>query len=544
MFETLGFGLLVLIVAMSISMALIPIFIKYASQLGMIDLPDARKVHVVPIPRVGGIGIVIGALLPIAIWLSPNDIVISYLLGSLVLLVFGVWDDAKELGHYVKFIGQFVAVLLVVYYGGLYVTSLPLIEQEISAGAGKLLTVIAMIGMINAINHSDGLDGLAGGESLLSLAAILYFGYQVEDTVVMLICLATIGGVFGFLRFNSHPARVFMGDGGSQFLGFTLGFLVIYLTQVSNSGLSPVVALLLLGLPVIDIVAVFFLRIRGGMNWFKATRNHIHHRLLDLGFPHYQSVIIIYMVQALLVLSGVLLPYESDPLLLAIYLSMTLLVFGSLMFAERAGWQKTSLSNNHLLDKEGISKFTRRIALVSRSAIEVLLSLFLIMTPFLVREVPLDFALAATVLAALLTLRLVFGYRVWFLFLRLLLYVSVAFVAYLLQFYPPEVFADHKSSMILFYGLLVVSILAAVRFSEGEFFQASPLDFLVLLMVAVLAFLAESEYANTATIALVVKLVVLFYGVEVVIRHLKRRVCLFTLSALASLCIVSVRGFL
>ena len=153
MFDTLGFGLLVLIVAMSISMALIPIFIKYASQLGMIDLPDPRKIHLVPIPRVGGIGIVIGALLPIAIWLSPNDIVISYLLGSLVLLVFGVWDDAKELGHYVKFIGQFVAVFLVVYYGGLYVTSLPLIEQEISASVGKLFTAIAMIGMINAINQ-------------------------------------------------------------------------------------------------------------------------------------------------------------------------------------------------------------------------------------------------------------------------------------------------------------------------------------------------------------------------------------------------------
>ena len=544
MFDTLGFGLLVLIVAMSISMALIPIFIKYASQLGMIDLPDPRKVHVVPIPRVGGIGIVIGALLPLAIWLSPNDIVISYILGSLVLLVFGVWDDAKELGHYVKFIGQFVAVFLVVYHGGLYVTSLPLIEQEISASVGKLFTVIAMIGMINAINHSDGLDGLAGGESLLSLAAILYFGYQVEDTVVMLICLATIGGVFGFLRFNSHPARVFMGDGGSQFLGFTLGFLAIYLTQVSNSGLSPVIVLLLLGLPVIDIIAVFIQRIHGGMNWFKATRNHIHHRLLDLGFPHYQSVIIIYMGQALLVLCGVLLPYESDVLLLTIYLTMTLLVFGSLILAERAGWQKSPLSNNHLLDKEGISKFTRQIAVLSRAAIELLLSVFLIMTPFFVRKVPVDFFMAAAFLAMLLMVRLVLGYRVWFLFLRLLLYVSVAFVAYLIQFYPPDIFTDHKGYMVLFYGFLVVSILAAVRFSEGEFFQASPLDFLVLLMVAVLAFFAESEYTNTATIALVVKLVVLFYGVEIVIRHLKSRVCLLTLSALASLCIVSVRGFL
>ena len=280
------------------------------------------------------------------------------------------------------------------------------------------------------------------------------------------------------------------------------------------------------------------------MNWFKATRNHIHHRLLDLGFPHYQSVIIIYLAQALLVLCGVLLPYESDKLLLVIYFSFTSVLFGSLILAEKTAWQKTPISNNQILGKEGIAAVTRRIATVSRAAIELFLSIFLVLTPFLVRDVPVDFSVISAILATLLIVRLMLGYRAWFLFLRLLLYVAVAFAAYLIQFYPPEIYADHKSLMVLFYGLLVVSIVAAVRFSEGEFFQASPLDFLVLLIVVVLAFLSDSEYANSAIIALVVKLVVLFYGVEIVIRHLKSRFCLLTLSALASLCIVSVRGFL
>ena len=192
---------------------------------------------------------------------------------------------------------------------------------------GRLFTVVAMVGVINAINHSDGLDGLAGGESLLSLGAIAYLAYQADDVSAALIALATMGGVFGFLRFNSHPARVFMGDGGSQFLGFTLAFLVAYLLEVSNPALSPALPALLLGLPVVDILSVLVRRLRGGMNLFKATKNHVHHRLLERGFYHYESVMVIYSVQVTLVLAGVLLPYESDALIIGFYLLVCGMLF-------------------------------------------------------------------------------------------------------------------------------------------------------------------------------------------------------------------------
>jgi UDP-GlcNAc:undecaprenyl-phosphate GlcNAc-1-phosphate transferase len=109
-----------------------------------------------------------------------------------------------------------------------------------------------MVGMINAINHSDGLDGLAGGESMLSLGGIAYLSYLAGGTTVTVMALATIGGLFGFMRFNTHPARIFMGDGGSQFLGYTLGFLAVLLTQKVNPVLSPALPALLLGLPIAD----------------------------------------------------------------------------------------------------------------------------------------------------------------------------------------------------------------------------------------------------------------------------------------------------
>ena len=173
----LGIYLVIAMMAMAISMAIVPLMIRLAPALGMMDKPDARKVHDTPIPRVGGIGIVIGAIIPMIIWLPFTDLTLSIFFGALILLVFGTWDDIAELGHYVKFVGQFLAAAVVVYYGDLYVSYFPLNSYEtISEAIGRPFTVIAIVGMINAINHSDGLDGLAGGESLISLCCYCISG--------------------------------------------------------------------------------------------------------------------------------------------------------------------------------------------------------------------------------------------------------------------------------------------------------------------------------------------------------------------------------
>ena len=333
---SLGIYLLIAMLAMAISMAIIPLMIRLAPVLGMIDKPDPRKVHTTPIPRVGGLGIVLGALIPMLIWLPLTDLTISIFAGAAILLVFGTWDDIAELGHYVKFVGQFAAAGIVVYYGDLYVSHFPMYSYEtIPEAIGRPFTVVAIVGMINAINHSDGLDGLAGGESLISLSVIAYLGFIFNSDLLLIICAASIGGIFGFLRFNSHPARVFMGDGGSQFLGFILAVLVMILTQQVNPVLSPSIAVLLLGLPIIDILAVFFLRAKHKLNLFKATRNHIHHRLLDIGFLHYESVMFIYTIQFVLVISAIPLMYENDLFILILYLSICASVFVFLTWSER-----------------------------------------------------------------------------------------------------------------------------------------------------------------------------------------------------------------
>jgi len=520
--------------------------IRLAPALGMMDKPDPRKVHAVPIPRVGGIGIVIGALIPMLIWLPWNNLTISYLAGTVVLLVFGTWDDIKELGHYVKFIGQFIAVLVVVFYGDLYVVHLPFMGMEpIDETTGRFIAVIGMIGIINAINHSDGLDGLAGGESLLSLGAIIYLANQADDSIASLVALAAVGGVFGFLRFNSYPARVFMGDGGSQYLGFTLAFLALYLTQSSNQALSPALPALLLGLPVIDIISVLVQRAYGHANLFMASKNHIHHRLLELGFHHYESVMVIYSVQALLVISAILMPYESDALIIGFYVLVCTLVFVYLAVAEAGGLQLRR--NKNKAEPSRLAGFLRPdgpLMAFDNRLIQGMLSVLLLATALFIENAPGDLSVAAGLLSVLLLARLVFGYKAWFLFLRLILFVTVAFCAYLAEFHLPDTWSGMADVRLVFYVVLAAGVVLAVRFSRDEFFQVTPLDYLVLIVVLVLALMSETGYADVSATKLGLQLIVLFYSVEVVIRRMRSRVNVFTISALVFLGVVSVRGLL
>jgi UDP-GlcNAc:undecaprenyl-phosphate GlcNAc-1-phosphate transferase len=174
------------IAAMVISMAIIPLMARLAPMLGMLDKPDPRKVHTIPIPRVGGVGIVVGTLVPLLLWGPMAPMQQAYIFGSLVLLIFGVWDDVRTLGHYTKFVGQFIAVLTIVYYGDVYITQLPFVQLEDGGTVdmiGKPFTVFALVGMINAVNTSDGLDGLAGGMSILSMCCLGYLSFLAQGAV-------------------------------------------------------------------------------------------------------------------------------------------------------------------------------------------------------------------------------------------------------------------------------------------------------------------------------------------------------------------------
>ena len=533
--------------AIVISAAAIPLMIRLAPRLGMVDVPDPRKVHTIPIPRVGGVGIVIGALIPVFLWVPLDASLHAYLFGSLVLLAFGVWDDSRELGHYVKFVGQFIAVLVVVYYGDVYVPSLPFMDLEpLSEPVARVFTVVAMVGMINAINHSDGLDGLAGGLSVLSLGCIAYLAYMAADgAAVITITVATLGGVLGFLRYNTHPARVFMGDGGSQFLGFTLGFLAVYLVQRVDPALSPALPALFLGLPIVDILAVFAQRVYGGMNWFRATKNHIHHRLLELGFDHYEAVVIIYSVQTLFIVSAILLRYETDWLILLLYLGVCALLFLFLVTAKRVGWKAhqphtiSSLSRlvRVVRQHELITKGPWRLVALAIPVLFIVISLF-------ADQVPRDFGIGAFILAVLMVLYIgVLGAKDSIV-IRVISYITAAFVIYLESRFTGQ--NSHLFDMldVAFFVALAVAVGLAVRFAEDAQFKTTPMDFLVIFIVISIGILTHNNAEQTQLAVLVAKLVVVFYACELILSRVRTRWNPLNVSTLTTLSVLGFRGLL
>ena len=327
------------IVALAITTACTPLLVRVAARIGLTDHPGRRKVHTRAVPRVGGIAMAAGIIIPLALVPQLTPPVLGLLAGLLVLLVFGVWDDRVDLDYRLKFLGQFLAVALCMSIGGVRIESLTLdTPLLLPHGLSWALTFVFLVGVTNAVNLSDGLDGLAGGLAFLCLCAIAVLAAATGNSTVTTIALIESGAILGFLRFNTHPARIFMGDGGSQMLGFSIGVLAILATQGDASVLSASLPLLLLGLPILDTLTVIVRRLAAGKSPFVSDRNHLHHRLLELGFAHREAVVVIYCVQVALFLLAYFLRFQSDVSIVLVYAGFAAVLLASLGWATRVGW--------------------------------------------------------------------------------------------------------------------------------------------------------------------------------------------------------------
>lgn len=543
----LSLFMLVAIFAMAICMAITPIMIRLAPTIGMVDAPDARKVHATAIPRSGGIGIVIGLIIPLMVLMQLDKTLISILAGCTILLLFGAWDDAKNIRPAIKFLGQFLAAGICVYYGDIYVFHFPFMGlNELSTVIGKPFTVIAIVGMINALNLSDGLDGLAGGEALISLIAVSYLAYLFGGDIALAVAAATIGGIFGFLRFNSHPARIFMGDAGSQTLGFILGVMVVYLSQNVNAVISPVVALLMLGLPVLDSLVVFYTRARRGDSLVVAAKDHLHHRLLGLGFYHYESVTIIYTAQMLLVATAVLLPYESDLLLMSIYILFGLILYAVVGVAERRQWR---VHQSKISRYEFISQWISGYSVIEKvpyRITEAMLSIVLIATALTATAVPMDIG-GLSLVMLLLLIGAWFFVQSGLILLRLIIFMALGTSSYLLTTYPPQWLLDQTQLVYLFYGVLMVAAFIGVRMSQDEQFTITPLDYLVIaisIVVIMVPGTGAGAVSNSNLAWIAIQMVILFYSAELLIQKMRSPRCRLTATLFASLILLISRSFL
>jgi UDP-GlcNAc:undecaprenyl-phosphate GlcNAc-1-phosphate transferase len=296
------------VVAALIAFLLTPLVRRVALRIDAVDHPDQRRVNVVPIPRGGGVAVAIAFIAVVVIFTWLNDtshfVVVpttidggtlaALVVGGALAAAFGVLDDYFDLRARWQFAAQLVLALLAVGLGvTIEVVSNPLNPEMIRLDGPIAVgfTVVWIIGMLNSINFIDGLDGLSSGVVLIAAATLGLISLTLASQIyVAILCFALAGALLGFLRYNFHPATVFVGTSGVMFMGYTLAVLSI----VGTAKIA--VALLVLAVPIIDAFWIIVRRLAQGRSPFSPDRGHLHHRLLDTGLSHRQTVLLIYAI--------------------------------------------------------------------------------------------------------------------------------------------------------------------------------------------------------------------------------------------------------
>ena len=336
-----------------IAFAATPIVKNLAHKVGAIDVPkDARRMHTTPIPRMGGLAIFLGFLLSVLLFVPIDRQMQGILLGAVIIVILGIVDDIMPLPALLKLVVQILAALVVVWHGTVIeaITNPNLLSADphLHLGIWSIpVTVIWIVAITNAVNLIDGLDGLAVGVSSIASISLLVIAIIVSEQNVAIIMAALAGACIGFLPYNINPAKIFMGDTGSTFLGFILASMSISGLVKFYAVVSFAVPFLILGLPLFDTMVAIGRRVIHGKNPMAPDRGHVHHKLIDMGFNQKQSVAILYMMSGLLGLSAVVLTSSGEiraiMLLLAVMLAFAI---GHKLFKE------LSRDNNNKTDDD------------------------------------------------------------------------------------------------------------------------------------------------------------------------------------------------
>ena len=348
-------ALLTVVVAGLLTALVVPLVRRIGLRWGLVDRPDPRKQHTAPMVRLGGIGIVAGFSLALTLtWLAggfadlapdKDRLIWTTLAGALCFFVIGLADDLFALPPLPRLVGQ-VAVAMVVWDQGVRIGSIELPFDALNGAhltlpplLSLLATVVWLVGITNAINWLDGLDGLAAGVSGIAAIGLLSVSFSLAQPAAGLLAAALAGACLGFLRHNFNPARIFMGDGGSYFLGFALAAISIVGPAKGLTGVSLLLPLLILSLPLAVMSAVIMGRLREGRSPFYPDRRHLHHRLLRSGLSHRRTVVVIYaFTQWLGALALVLANAENRFLWLAL---ATAVLIGVVVLSRRSMQEET-----------------------------------------------------------------------------------------------------------------------------------------------------------------------------------------------------------
>ena len=306
-----------------------PYTIRLAKKIGAIDQPgNKRKIHTTAMPRLGGLAVIAGFMisviyLVIVMTIEKNinlsDVqnlhtkIIGFLAGSFILITFCFFDDYKGIPAYIKLLGQTIAAIVIVL-SGIQIDKIEIIHLNIyiyNPEILKIITVIWIVGITNALNLTDGLDGLLSGIGIIScIALLIVFVLNDSPIISVLFITALAGALTGFLPFNFTPAKTFMGDVGSNFLGFMLSIISIIGTAKTYTALVIIAPLIIFALPLIDTIYAIirrFIKTKSIKGIFKADREHLHHKLMKRGYTQKQAVLILYLATATLGMFAIIL---------------------------------------------------------------------------------------------------------------------------------------------------------------------------------------------------------------------------------------------
>ena len=311
------------------SFVVTPYTMRLAHKIGAIDIPDKRKVHKKPIPRLGGLAIISGFIVSIIYLLIVLNIentiqlngieqygikLLGFFIGILILGITCFIDDSKNIPALLKLLAQVLAAIIVVMCGvKIDIIAIPLLEKNINLSniVSYIFTIGWIVGITNAINLIDGLDGLSSGISLIScISLLIIFATNGSSILSIILITALAGGIVGFLPFNFNPAKTFVGDVGSNFLGFSLAVISILGVAKTYTVLVLIAPLIVLGLPIFDTIFAIFRRIIKGKSLkavFKPDKGHLHHRLMAKGYTQKQAVLILYGLSATLGMFAIIL---------------------------------------------------------------------------------------------------------------------------------------------------------------------------------------------------------------------------------------------
>lgn len=527
--------------AMLASSAMVAILLKKSRSL-LLDTPDGnRKLHDKSVSRSGGLAISAASIIAILFAFLEQSGYTQIVIAGAIVVGFGFLDDYKNLSYKWKLLGQIISVL-VAMDAGVIISNLPFLSESQSHPAfSSLVTFFFLLGVTNAVNLSDGLDGLAAGTTLLSLGITAALAYLSGNYEVVVMACAVMGALGGFLRYNTHPASLFMGDSGSQFIGFMSAVLIIQATQHSDSGYSPLLALIVLGLPILDTAYVMAARVRLGRSPFIADRKHIHYQIMSLGFRHHESVAVIYLAQALLVSLAFKMRYSSDVSVLSTYVLFCLSFVVLLLVGRFSGWKFRDQRHSRALQDRrnplfhAISRYYKQITLtlaaltVSTFYISALLGEFVHSS---------EWVLTATVTLGLFLLAFSKNNVSSLWMLRLCTYSAAVLLFYSIS--PIEIESGGRYVLDLYLGISALVLALCFRISRRANFSLNTQDLLVLCVFLILPVLQVDK----GTIYLAIRIGVVLYIVEYLIAVARPHALLFNYSAIGCLAVLCWRPFL